>query len=198
MSPALHRGLLILALGLMVSGGGIGVALWSQSRTPHVTGAPSIGGPFTLVDQNGVARRDSDFRGKLTLIYFGYTFCPDACPTALQTMTDALDRLGDQAAEVQPVFITVDPARDTVAQLKLYAANFHPRLLALTGSADEVAAAVRAFHVYAQKVEEPGDAGYSMDHSSFVYLMGRDGQYLGHFPPGVTAKTMAADIKSNL
>ncbi len=113
-------------------------------------------------------------------------------------MSSSLDALGDRATGVQPIFITVDPERDTVQQLKLYAANFHPRLAALTGSAEQTAAAARAYRIYFQKASHGDEADYLVDHSSFVYLMGRDGRYLAHFGPDVTADAMAAAIKKYL
>lgn len=157
-----------------------------------------IGGPFSLTDQNGTARQDADFRGKLMLVYFGYTYCPDICPTTLAAMSQALDQLGPEADQVQPIFITVDPERDTPAQLKLYAANFHPRLLALTGSDDQVAAAEKDYRVYAKKVTEPGNADYLMDHSSFIYLMDRNGKLAALIPPGSDPGAMAAAIRRHL
>ena len=134
------------------------------------------------------------------LVYFGYTYCPDACPTALQDMSQAIDLLGAKGADVQPIFITIDPDRDTPAQMKLYAENFHPRLVALTGTAEQVAAAARAYSVYYQKEKPstPNGDDYLMDHSGFIYLMGRDGRYVSHFPPGTTAEEMAKAIATHL
>jgi cytochrome oxidase Cu insertion factor (SCO1/SenC/PrrC family) len=158
------------------------------------TGAALVGGPFTLVDQDGKTRDDKEFRGKLMLVYFGYTFCPDVCPTTLATMTEALDKLGAKAAKVQPIFITVDPARDTPAVLKRYVANFHPSLIGLTGSAAEIAAAARAYRVYYAKADSAAGADYLMDHSGFIYLMGPDGKYLTLLTPQSDAKEMADRI----
>ena len=162
-------------------------------RTPG--GAAAVGGPFTLVDQDGATRTDRDFRDRLMLIYFGYTYCPDVCPTALQVMTVALDRLGDKAKQVQPIFITVDPARDTPAHLKSYVANF-PGLVGLTGSEQQVRAAAKAFRVYYRKAGEGKD--YLMDHSSIVFLMDREGRYLTHFSHTTQAEAMAAAIAERL
>jgi protein SCO1/2 len=198
-SPA-QRALLVFGIGALILAAGLSVALWSIVRgdgSGEAVGAASIGGDFTLVDQNGTTRRDADFRGKLMLVYFGYTYCPDVCPTELQTMSDAVDLLGDQADAVQPIFVTVDPERDTAEQLRLYAESFHPRLVALTGTAEQVAAAARAYKVYfAKRPQQGGD--YLMDHSSFVFLMGRDGRYLMHFGPGTTPEQMAAAIGKRL
>jgi protein SCO1/2 len=189
MSPAARRGLLIFLAGLAIIIGALAVQLWRE--WPQ---AADIGGSFSLVDQNGKRRGDADFRGKLMLVYFGYTYCPDVCPTELQTMSDALDLLGDKGDAVQPIFITIDPARDTPEQLRMYAGSFHPRLLALTGSEQEVAAAARAYKVYYRKSEQP-NGEYLMDHSSYVFLMGRDGRYIRHFLPGATPEQMAEAIR---
>ncbi|MBV9522823.1 MAG: SCO family protein [Alphaproteobacteria bacterium] len=160
-------------------------------------GLASIGGPFTLTDQNGIVRHSDDFRGKLMLIYFGYTYCPDVCPTELQTMSQAVDLLGEKGEAVQPIFITVDPERDTVEEMKNYAENFHPRLLALSGTAEQIAQAARSYRVFYQKAKQ-ADGEYLMDHSSIVYLMDRDGRYLAHFGGEETAEQMAAAIAKHL
>ncbi len=202
MSAAARRGLLVFLLGVLLIVGALAFDYWrlggGSAGGDSGFAAVPIGGSFTLTDQNGVVRHDTDFRGELMLVYFGYTYCPDACPTALQTMTNALDALGDKSKEVQPIFITVDPERDTVAQMKLYASNFHPRLLALTGTVEQTTAAARAYRVYFQKVKQSGQDDYLVDHSSFIFLMGRDGRYLAHFGPDVTADAMAAAIKKYL
>ncbi len=203
MTGAARRGLIVFIAGLVVIAAVLGFDYWwlNGGRFGGEAGAVagvSIGGPFTLVDQNGVARHDSDFRGELMLIYFGYTYCPDACPTALLAMSQALDALGDRAREVQPIFITVDPERDTVAQMKLYASNFTPRLVALTGTEAETQAAAKAYRVYFEKVKQGGGNDYLVDHSSFIFLMDRKGRYLTHFAPDATAETMAKAIKPYL
>lgn len=204
MQPATKRGLLIFIVGSLLLAGALGFAYWRQSQSGLSTAeqvAPvAIGGDFTLVDQNGVRRHAADFAGKLMLVYFGYTYCPDACPTALQDMSQAIDLLGEKGAEVQPIFITVDPDRDTPAQMKLYAENFHPRLVALTGTADQIAAAARAYRVYYQKGKPSSGKtdDYLMDHTGFIYLMGRDGRYVSHFSPGTTAEEMAKAIATHL
>jgi protein SCO1/2 len=197
-SVAARRGLLVFLIGLVLLVAALGYDWWQRGGEGTGFAGVPIGGPFTLTDQNGVVRRDTDFRGKLMLVYFGYTYCPDACPTALNTMSQAIDLLGAQGDAVQPVFITVDPARDTVAQMKTYAANFHPRLEALTGTPDEIASAARAYRVYYAKAAGSGEDEYLMEHSGFVYLMGRDGKYLAHFGPDATAETMAAAIRRHL
>lgn len=161
-------------------------------------GIASIGGAFTLIDQNGRTVTDQDFRGKLMLVYFGYTYCPDACPTALLQIGQALDKLSADGNDVQPVFITVDPDRDTVEQLKLYAANFHPRLVALTGPAPQIAQAAKAYRVYYARAADAGTTDYLVDHTSIIYLMARDGRYLTHFTHASTADQIATAIRKHL
>src|SRR6185437_773362 len=139
------------------------------------TGVPAglaIGGPFTLVDQSGKRVTQADFRGRWMLVYFGYTFCPDVCPTELQTIAGALDKLGPDAASIAPLFITIDPARDTPAILADYVKLFDNRLIGLTGSAKEIDDVAREYRVYYAKVTQNSGGSYLMDHSSFAYLMG--------------------------
>lgn len=154
-----------------------------------------IGGGFALVDQNGDRKTEQDFRGRFMLVYFGYTFCPDMCPLGLQTITAALDELTtEQQERVVPVFITVDPERDTVPVMRDYVGQFHPRLVGLTGSEAEIADAARAWRVYARKAE-PKDGSYLVDHSTFTYLMGPDGRYVTHFGHATTPDEMAEKIR---
>lgn len=160
-----------------------------------LSGAALFGGPFTLVDQDGKTRTDAEFRGRYLLVYFGYTFCPDLCPTELQTISDALDRLGDKAARVQPLFITIDPARDTVPVMKEYVSHFRPGLIGLTGGAPGIAAAAKTYRVYYAEVPAADGGGdYLMDHSGFVFLMGPDGRYITHFTPETSAQQLAKAI----
>ncbi len=156
-------------------------------------GPVPIGGPFTLTDQTGKRVTAEDFRGRFMLVYFGYTFCPDICPLGLQTVAQTLDELLPELQErVVPVFITVDPARDTVEVVRDYVRLFHPRLVGLTGSEAEIADALRAWRVYARKAEATGgDGAYLVDHSTFTYLMDREGRYLAHFGHGTTPEEMA-------
>lgn len=187
--------LAVAALGAVLFLTPWGRSLWSKDSETAI-GQALIGGPFHLTDQTGKPRTDADFRGQYLLVYFGYTSCPDVCPTTLQTITNAMGKLGADAAKVTPIFITVDPARDTPDVLKAYASNFDPRLVALTGSASEIAAAAKAYRIYYAKVGE--GANYSMDHSSIVYLMGPDGEYLGHFGMEATADDIAAAVRAEL
>jgi cytochrome oxidase Cu insertion factor (SCO1/SenC/PrrC family) len=144
-------------------------------------GTEPIGGPFTLTDHTGRRRSDTEFHGKLLLIYFGYMFCPDICPTDLQAMAAAIETLGPAGDRVQPLFITIDPERDTPAQLASYVTAFHPRLVGLTGSVAEIESVARAYRVYFAKAEDPRSTQYLIDHSGFIYLVNADGTYLGFF-----------------
>jgi cytochrome oxidase Cu insertion factor (SCO1/SenC/PrrC family) len=167
---------------------------WDVRQVQGSAGEALIGGPFSLTDQHGTQVTEQDFAGRFMLIYFGYTFCPDICPTSLTVMAAALDQLPkEQAEQVVPIFITVDPARDTVEQLSAYAPLFHPRLVALTGSENEVREAARAYRVYYHVPDEEGDA-YLVDHSSFIYLMGPDGGYRTHFGTNASPEAMAEAI----
>lgn len=191
-----RRSLSILLVALLILGGvSAAELLWViAGNSPFGLQAPlAIGGPFHLTDQDGVVRSPEDFHGKLMLVYFGYTACPDICPTTLQSMTEAVGRLGDKAGDIQPLFITVDPARDTPALLKSYAANFSPDLVALTGTKEEIADVARKYRVFFQPAKD-GSGNDLVDHSSIVYLMGKDGRYLTHFGSDLTPEDMAATI----
>ena len=157
-----------------------------------------VGGPFELTDQAGHARTDRDFRGRLMLIYFGFTTCPDVCPTDLQAIGLALDRLGRDADSVQPIFITVDPERDTASHLADYVPLFHPRLIGLTGDAEAIRKVADAYKVYYARVPLKDAGDYTVDHTAYIYLMDRDGSYLGFFPPGTSADRMVEIIKPRL
>ncbi len=169
----------------------------TQSIT-KTSGKALVGGDFTLINQDGKTVTNKDFEGKYMLIYFGYSFCPDVCPTELQVMTGALEQLGDDAKTIQPVFISVDPDRDTPAVMKEYVANFYPGMIGLTGSKKQVAAAAKVYRVYFSKVEEKGadpDA-YAVDHSSIIYLMGPKGEFVKHFSYGTDPAKLAKGIKA--
>lgn len=157
-----------------------------------------IGGPFTLTDHTGRRVSEQDFRGRHMLVYFGYTYCPDICPLGLQTIAQALDSLPpEQQAQVVPVFMTVDPERDTVEVMRDYVTQFDSRLVGLTGSPDEVARAAKEFRVYAHKAEVK-DGTYLVDHSTFTFLMGPDGDYITHFGHATTADEMGQKIAAAL
>ena len=176
----------------------LGLAACSGPAAPPPLQGARLGGPFSLVDQNGRAVKDSDFAGRYRLIYFGYSFCPDVCPTDLQVIGRALKRFEEEApqraARVQPIFITVDPARDTPDVLKSYVANFHPRLIGLTGSKEQIAEIMRAYGVSAM-VPEGADPDYLVDHSQFAVLFGPQGEPIALMPEdqGVAAVAEALD-----
>ncbi len=154
----------------------------AQMMDDLMYGRGSVGGPFTLTDQTGRQRSDSEFRGKLMIVYFGYTFCPDVCPTDLMAITQALDALGPVAGDIQPVFITIDPERDTKG-LADYVAAFHHSLIGLTGSPEEIRKVANSYKAFYVKVPADGSMDYSIDHTGVIYLMGRRGEYLGFMPP---------------
>ena len=190
--------LALIALAGLTVGGAAALAIFPEARERLLpAGATSVGralvgGPFALTDQNGKRVTDKDFRGRYTLVFFGFTNCPDVCPSALQVMTAALDKLGDKGAQITPVFVSIDPERDTSAQLANYLKSFHPRLVGLTGTPAEVEAVTKAYRVYVKKVPDPkSSAGYSFDHSAIIYLMGPDGGYLAHFTHASNVDAMA-------
>lgn len=178
-------------------------ALAAPARAHDEKAPPPLGfgGPFALVDQDGRPRTERDFAGRYLLIYFGYTNCPAVCPTGLDAIAGAMEALGAAAARVQPLFITVDPARDTPAVLKDYVAGFHPRLIGLTGGEAEIAAALRAWRVPRYKVvpdDMKGSAGYLVEHGPTTFLMGPDGEWLTLFPHAADPDAMAAAIRTYL
>ena len=158
----------------------------------------ALGGAFSLVDHTGRRVTEADFAGKLGLIYFGFTYCPDVCPTELGITASALDLLGAEAARVTPILITIDPARDTQAALADYVSRFHPALIGLTGTDEEIAQAARAFRVYYRKIQPSGASDYLMDHSSFIYLVGPDGRVRQLFRPNMAPEAIAAAIRGQL
>lgn len=156
-----------------------------------------VGGPFALIDQDGRPRTDADLRGQLVILTFGYTGCPDVCPTDLMEIARALTLLGEAGAAIQPVFITLDPDRDTPALLAEFVPSFHPRLIGLTGSAAAIGQAAAAYKVFHEKVVR-ADGTSAIDHSAFVYLLDRSGAYLGFFPPGTSAERMLTILRPHL
>lgn len=165
---------------------------------PQSTGRALIGGPFTLTDDTGRRVTEKDFAGKPMLVFFGFTNCPDICPSGLQVMAAALEELGPKADELTPVFITLDPERDTPEVLKDYVKSFSPRIVGLTGSPAEAAAAAKAYRVYAKKAPADEAGNYSVDHSSFMYLMSREGEFVKHFPHTVGPSELAQGLASAL
>ena len=165
---------------------------------PGETTKPSaIGGPFQLVDQNGRAVTDADFKGRTLLVFFGFTHCPDICPTTLFEISEVLKRLGADADKAAALFVTVDPERDTPEKLKDYLSSFHPRIFGLSGTPAEIEAVKRAYRVYAKKVLLEGGE-YTMDHSAVIYLMDKQGRFVAPFNLKRTAEEAAADLKRRL
>jgi cytochrome oxidase Cu insertion factor (SCO1/SenC/PrrC family) len=160
-------------------------------------GRGTVGGPFTLADQNGHKRSDVEFRGKLMIVYFGYTFCPDVCPADLMAITQSLDALGPAAVEIQPIFITVDPERDN-ALLKDYVAAFHRSLIGLTGTLAEIRKVANSYKAFFAKVPSGESGKYSIDHMGAIYLMGRDGEYLGFLPPQTGPEKLTEVLRQHL
>ena len=194
--------IIVIAIAVLVLA--IGSLTWFQisgtSSNSGKTGTSTlIGGPFTLKDHDGKQVTEKTFFGKYMLIYFGYTFCPDVCPTELQKMTTALELLDKSITDkLTPVFVSVDPARDDKpGVMKDYVANFFPGMVGLTGTPEQIAAITKAYRVYFRIVKEKGDDSddYSVDHSSIIYLMGPDGRFVKHFSNGTTAEVMAQTLK---
>ena len=188
----------ILAAGCAVSGG-----LWytadkltSPNRVVTV-GTPQVGGPFALLDQNGQTRTGRDFRGRWMLIYFGYTNCPDVCPTSLALMSDVMSRLGGRGARVVPIFITVDPDRDSPQVLKQYLASFGPKFVGLTGPKSHIASAASEYRVYIAR-RPSKDGGYAVDHSNVIYLMDAAGKFAGNYDNSQGPDEIAADLRKRL
>ncbi|HJU15786.1 MAG TPA: SCO family protein [Stellaceae bacterium] len=186
----------LLSLIALCAVGFAGVLL-SGARPPLLRTyiSDAIGGPFTLVANNGQTVTDRTYRGKWLLVFFGYTHCPDVCPTTLNTIATALRQLGPEAARVQPLFITVDPARDTPQVLTNYVKVFDPRIVGLTGTPDQIAAAARAYRVYFSKDETAQERDYQLDHSAFVYLMNPQGKFVQVFGGAVANDKIAARLR---
>jgi cytochrome oxidase Cu insertion factor (SCO1/SenC/PrrC family) len=191
--------ILITLLGTIFLGAlGTGAWIIMQSQQGGGEGSSLVGGPFTLTDHTGRQVTEADYAGIHKIVYFGYTFCPDVCPTGLTVITEALDLLGEDAKKVKPLFITVDPERDTVEVMADYHKHFHESFSNLTGTPEQIAAVARAYRVYHQKAEDQGDGTYLVDHSAITYLMAPGGGFLAHFGPEVTADQLARAIRDML
>ncbi len=164
-----------------------------------VSGTALVGGSFTLTDHTGKRVSNTDFAGKAMLVFFGFTNCPDICPSGLQVISAALDKIGAKAEAITPVFITFDAARDTPEKLATYLKSFHPRFVGLTGSDVELAAVAKAYRVYAQKVaDDKTPSSYSYDHSAIFYIMGKDGAFIAHVPHTNDVDELAAALEKAL
>lgn len=202
MNPRL---ILITVFGLLL---GAVAALTVVSNGPaaildqktEASGKALIGGPFSLTDTAGAAATDKTYLGKPALVYFGFTNCPDICPSGLQAISAALDKIGpDAAAKLSAIFITLDPERDTGPKLGDYLKSFHPRIVGLTGTTTTIAEAAKAYRVYAKKVVTDAAKGdYTIDHSGFMYLIDSSGQYVTHFPHNVSADKLSTALTDAL
>ena len=179
--------------GLVLVFGAI-LLITGRSPSPIGPAIAAVGGPFHLEDQNGRPVSDEDMKGRPFLVFFGFTHCPDVCPTTLFDISEVLKRLGKDADRTGALFITVDPERDTPAVLKDYLSNFDPHLRGLTGDASAVEAALRAYRVYAKKVPLSG-GDYTMDHTAVVYLMDKDGRFVAPFNLKRTPQAAADDLR---
>ncbi|PZP86007.1 MAG: SCO family protein [Azospirillum brasilense] len=177
----------------------IGLVAWLGTGIVPVTknkgGEALVGGPFSLTAPDGSTVTDRDLRGKYALVYFGFTHCPDICPTSLLLMQNALDQLGAKGKKVTPVFITLDPERDTPEIVGNYVSNFGDRFVGLTGTPEQIRAAADAYKVYYSKVEDENSAlGYIIDHSGFMFLMDPDGKYVTHFPHSIAEQSLTEGL----
>ncbi len=193
MSPrnAFFAGAVVFALGAVGLGAGL---LHFQDRGLTATQTSTVGGPFSLVDQEGRTVTEADMKGKPHLVFFGFTHCPDVCPTALYEMTQALNAMGADAEKTEAFFVTVDPERDTPQALKDYLKSFSPRIRGLTGTQEQVDAMVKAYKAYAKK--QPLEGGdYTMDHTAVIYLMDRNGNFVAPINPKRPPEELAAEIR---
>jgi protein SCO1/2 len=195
----LTRRIAFAAIMLLAAAAIATYALMSGPRNPQSSGEALIGGSFTMVNHKGETVTEKTFAGKPMLLFFGYTWCPDVCPTELQVMAEALRQLGDRGRDIQPILVSVDPARDTPKVLGEYVVNFGEQFVGLTGTAEQVKAMADAYRVFYARVEnkDTPDA-YLMDHSSIIYLMGADGKFLKHFTYSTDAKALAEGLAKAL
>jgi protein SCO1/2 len=193
-----------IAAAALLAGAIAAGALWmlneraaERSAAVQSKGEALVGGPFSLVDHNGRRRSDADFRGRYMLVFFGFTHCPDVCPTTLALITEALKKLGPRAEEIVPIFVSVDPARDTPEAMKQYLKSFDPRFVGLTGTEDDVAKTANAYRVFVNKhAHESG--GYAVDHSSVIYLMDKGGRFLANYALEQGPDAIAEDLKKRI
>jgi cytochrome oxidase Cu insertion factor (SCO1/SenC/PrrC family) len=199
----LGRALILL---LLIAGVGVWASMWWREQSTQtdasgsvgVPGGVQIGGPFSLVAPDGRTVTDADFRGKVMLVYFGYTYCPDVCPTELQAVAASLSLMGNDASRIAPVFVTIDPERDTPKAMGEYTKLFDDRILGLTGSAAQIAAIAKEYRVYYAKAESKDASTYLMDHSSFMYVMGPAGDFRALIKPGAKPAEIADILRAQL
>jgi protein SCO1/2 len=197
MSDRLTRPLVVIAAFAGSLAAGLLVVLWLTGGFGGVTAAASIGGAFQLTDQSGQTVTEKNLKGKPTLIFFGFTHCPDICPTSLFEISEVLRAMGKDADRVNAWFVSVDPERDTAAAMKDYLSSFDPHLKGLTGDQASVAKVISSFRVYAKKVPLK-DGDYTMDHTALIYLMDRDGNFIAPFNLKRKPEQAAEDLKRYL
>lgn len=197
MNERLSRPLIIVAAFAASLAIGLALTLWLLGGPRVVTAASAIGGPFQLVDQSGQTVTEKNLQGKPTIIFFGFTHCPDVCPTALFEMSEILRAMGSDAGRINAFFVSVDPERDTPEVMKSYLSSFDPNLKGLTGSPEAVAQMISAYRVYAKKVPLK-DGDYTMDHTALIYLLDRDGKFVAPFNIKRRPEEAAADLKRYL
>ena len=191
------RPLTVIAAFLASLAVGLALTFWLLGGPRAALAPAAIGGPFQLVDQNGGAVTERNLKGKPTLIFFGFTHCPDVCPTALFEISELLRAMGKDADKVNAFFVSVDPERDTQAAMKDYLSSFDPHLKGLTGDPEAVAKVISAYRVYAKKVPLK-DGDYTMDHTALIYLMDRNGNFVRPFNLKRTPEEAAAELKRYL
>jgi protein SCO1/2 len=200
----MRRSWLLVIVGGFLLGALIGMSALIFNTEPQrarviTSGKALIGGPFELVGKDGKTVTDEDFRGRYTLVFFGFTHCPDICPAELQVMSAALEDLGDYADKVVPIFISLDPERDTPEAVTAYVESFGPDFVGLTGSREQIEKAAKAYRVSYKKFQDESMGNdYSIDHSALVYLMGPDGEFVTHIPYGTPAEKMAETLRRYL
>ena len=194
-----NRRVLVVAL-VALAGAAVGWTLWTWlGRDARPTLVAQVGGPFSLIDQDGKRVGDRDFRGKALIVEFGFTFCPDVCPLGLARIAEVMDALGPDAKRVQPIFITIDPGRDTPAVIKDYVRHFSDAIVGLTGSAAEIDAVAKEYRVYHKINGDPAtNPNYTIDHSAFLYVMDREGRFVGTFTHDTPVERAVALVKRAL
>lgn len=195
-----RRAVLVFAAAVLLVAAALGGYAWMNRHAvaPQGSGVALVGGPFTLTDQEGRRVTEKDFLGRYMLVFFGFTYCPDICPTELQVMTAALDAMGPAAEKIQPVFVSIDPERDTPEVMKAYMGAFDPSFVALIPTADELVATAKDFKVYYKKVDGKTPTSYSMDHSAASFVYDPQGRLRLYARYGAGVPPMVADIKTLL
>ena len=192
MSKKFFLTLLSSLLILLVLSIGTGLWVYKQTKSNNLNKATLVGGSYSLTDHNGKKVTDKSFPNKFKIIYFGYTFCPDICPTGMAVISQALDLLGNKAQRIKPLFITVDPKRDNIEIMAEYHSHFHPSFSNLTGTLDQIRRVAKLYRVYYKKSDASEAENYLMDHSSIMYVLSPEGEYINHFGPEITPAQIEA------